>query len=196
MMARSKCSNQRPDTLMQDRSPPARRNLLQRTAGPYIGVKSAGLTPHRPLPVYPNQRRLSDRPSCSVWCHSRWRKRRDETGAARGELFCIDVSPPTSLDWRRSADRQPEVSVGRQTSASNGSDGAAKPEITACQKRRSLNCKFRGLFRLALPSATNSDDSFETTPGGFSFDMVGGTSPHVILIEQNLIHRIAPHGAH
>src|SRR5882724_4477102 len=39
MMARSKCSNQRPDTLMQDRSPPARRNHLQRTAGPYIGVK-------------------------------------------------------------------------------------------------------------------------------------------------------------
>jgi len=39
MMARSKCSNQRPDTLMQDRSPPARRNHLQRTAGPYIWVK-------------------------------------------------------------------------------------------------------------------------------------------------------------
>src|SRR6266545_495299 len=28
MMARSKCSNQRPDTLMQDRSPLVRRNLL------------------------------------------------------------------------------------------------------------------------------------------------------------------------
>src|ERR1700746_3984009 len=39
MMARSKCSNQRPDTLMQDHSPPARRNHLQRTAGPYIGVR-------------------------------------------------------------------------------------------------------------------------------------------------------------
>src|SRR6202035_720962 len=39
MMARSKCSNQRPNTLMQDRSPPARRNHLQRTAGPYIWVK-------------------------------------------------------------------------------------------------------------------------------------------------------------
>ena len=39
MMARSKCSNQRPDTLMQDRSPPARRNHLQRTTGPYIRVK-------------------------------------------------------------------------------------------------------------------------------------------------------------
>src|ERR1700738_3486939 len=39
MMARSKCSNQRPDTLMQDRSLPARRNHLQRTAGPYIRVK-------------------------------------------------------------------------------------------------------------------------------------------------------------
>src|ERR1700675_155809 len=40
MMARSKCSNQRPDTLMQDRSPPARRNHLQRAAGPYMWVKS------------------------------------------------------------------------------------------------------------------------------------------------------------
>jgi hypothetical protein len=39
-MARSKCSNQRPDTLMQDRSPPARRNHLQRAAGPYIGSKA------------------------------------------------------------------------------------------------------------------------------------------------------------
>src|SRR5260370_4534722 len=40
MMARSKCSNLRPDTLMQDRSPPTRRNHLQRTAGPYIWVKA------------------------------------------------------------------------------------------------------------------------------------------------------------
>src|SRR5258708_34385606 len=40
MMARSKCSNQRPDTLMQDRSPPARRNHLQRAAGPYIAGHS------------------------------------------------------------------------------------------------------------------------------------------------------------
>jgi hypothetical protein len=41
MMARSTtCSNQRPDTLMQDRSPPARRNRLQRTVGPYIGSNS------------------------------------------------------------------------------------------------------------------------------------------------------------
>src|ERR1700676_881902 len=38
MMARSKCSNQRPDTLMQDRLLPARRNHLQRTAGPYKRV--------------------------------------------------------------------------------------------------------------------------------------------------------------
>src|ERR1700731_5480325 len=44
MMARSKCSNQRPDTLMQDRLLPARRNHLQRTAGPYMWVKSAVLT--------------------------------------------------------------------------------------------------------------------------------------------------------
>jgi hypothetical protein len=43
-MARSTTrSNQRPDTLMQDRSPPARRNHLQRTAGPYIGVKNGSV---------------------------------------------------------------------------------------------------------------------------------------------------------
>src|ERR1700738_3981174 len=46
MMARSKCSNQRPDTLMQDRSLPARRNHLQRTAGPYmVGQKLAAAHP-------------------------------------------------------------------------------------------------------------------------------------------------------
>ena len=46
MMARSmKCSNQRPDTLMQDRISHVDEKLLQRTAGPYIGVKSS----HKPL---------------------------------------------------------------------------------------------------------------------------------------------------
>jgi hypothetical protein len=39
MVARSMTrSNQRPNTLMQDRSPPVRQRLLQRTAGPYIWV--------------------------------------------------------------------------------------------------------------------------------------------------------------
>jgi hypothetical protein len=39
MMARSTtCSNQRPDTLMQDRICRIDENLLQRTAGPYIRV--------------------------------------------------------------------------------------------------------------------------------------------------------------
>ena len=38
MMARARRSNQRPDTLMQDRSPPLDEILLRRTAGPYIRV--------------------------------------------------------------------------------------------------------------------------------------------------------------
>src|SRR5438309_9380508 len=59
MMARSKCSNQRPDTLLQDRSPPARRNHLQRTAGPYIRVKSVGPALSRALPVHPGERTYS-----------------------------------------------------------------------------------------------------------------------------------------
>ena len=37
MMARGKCSNQRPDTLMQDRRRQFDEIFLQRTAGPYIG---------------------------------------------------------------------------------------------------------------------------------------------------------------
>src|SRR4029077_4917945 len=53
MMARSKCSNQRPDTLMQDHSPPARRNHLQRTAGPYIWVNLDILAVGQPRPSYP-----------------------------------------------------------------------------------------------------------------------------------------------
>jgi hypothetical protein len=39
MMARSKSSNQRPDTLMQNRNRQLDENLLQRAAGPYIRVK-------------------------------------------------------------------------------------------------------------------------------------------------------------
>src|SRR5262245_23007817 len=40
MMVRSMSSNTRPDTLMQDRTLQAYRFLLQRTAGPYIWVRS------------------------------------------------------------------------------------------------------------------------------------------------------------
>jgi hypothetical protein len=39
---------------------PARQNLLQRTAGPYIRVKSDVLTVSRLLPVYPDQRTFSE----------------------------------------------------------------------------------------------------------------------------------------
>ena len=59
MMARSKSSNQRPDTLMQDRNRQLDENLLQRAAGPYIWVKgrrgrradgTAGLPPAPEIP--------------------------------------------------------------------------------------------------------------------------------------------------
>jgi hypothetical protein len=70
MMARSKCSNQRPDTLMQDRSLPARRNHLQRTAGPYIWVNNGPDGPETPLPLYPNERTSRDPPGRSGSCHN------------------------------------------------------------------------------------------------------------------------------
>jgi hypothetical protein len=44
MMAQSKCSNQRPDTLMQDRRRQFDEIFLQRTAGPYMGSKA-------PIPI-------------------------------------------------------------------------------------------------------------------------------------------------
>src|SRR5258708_24941692 len=68
MMARSKCSNQRPDTLMQDRSPPARRNHLQRTAGPYIRVKTGGRDGAIRFPVYPRQPTCRQSAPTSVQC--------------------------------------------------------------------------------------------------------------------------------
>ena len=47
MRARSTCSNQRPDTLMQDRIARIDENLLHRTAGPYIRVKTRRLLCYR-----------------------------------------------------------------------------------------------------------------------------------------------------
>jgi hypothetical protein len=49
-------SNQRPDTLMQDRSPLSRQRLLQRTAGPYIRVKLGALAMSAECPVLSQQR--------------------------------------------------------------------------------------------------------------------------------------------
>jgi hypothetical protein len=68
-MARSKCSNQRPDTLMQDRSPPARRNHLQRAAGPYIRVNRATLTVRPLLQVFPYEQTSATSVGMSQKCH-------------------------------------------------------------------------------------------------------------------------------
>ena len=45
---------------LEDRSPPARRNHLQRTAGPYIGSKSEELTMSTCFPLCPRTRTLPD----------------------------------------------------------------------------------------------------------------------------------------
>jgi hypothetical protein len=61
MMARSKCFNQRPDTLMQDRRRQFDEIFLQRTVGPYMWVNNGPDSPERPLPVYPiNGHRQTD----------------------------------------------------------------------------------------------------------------------------------------
>src|SRR6266516_1739489 len=52
MMVRSMSSNSRPDTLVQDRTPQPHRFLLQRTAGPYIGVISSRMCWKDHLSIY------------------------------------------------------------------------------------------------------------------------------------------------
>src|SRR5882724_1889945 len=72
MMARSTTrSNLRPDTLMQDRRRQFDEIFLQRTAGPYIGVKSAVLIIGRPLPIYPDNRTYSVSAASSQECQER-----------------------------------------------------------------------------------------------------------------------------
>src|SRR5262252_10771998 len=71
MMAGStRGSNQRPDTLMQDRtSANSIKVLLQRTAGPYIWVTSRHHTVNRLCPLYPRKRTLNDTTGMSALCH-------------------------------------------------------------------------------------------------------------------------------
>jgi len=56
---------------MQDRSPPARRNHLQRTAGPYIWVNRVTLTLRRSLPLYPDKQTFSESVGMSQRCQRR-----------------------------------------------------------------------------------------------------------------------------
>src|SRR5262245_30128782 len=57
MMARSTTSsNQRPDTLMQDRSCQLDENLLRRTAGPYIRVNHRRRVMSKSCPLSPRKR--------------------------------------------------------------------------------------------------------------------------------------------
>src|SRR6516225_7040723 len=73
MMARSiKGSNQRPDTLMQDRtSANSMKVLLQRTAGPYIWVKSRRSVVTERCPLYPRKRTNSGHLKMSASCQKR-----------------------------------------------------------------------------------------------------------------------------
>jgi hypothetical protein len=53
---------------MQDRSPPARRNHLQRTVGPYMRVKNGSDRAKTACPLYPHEPTSSDNPDRSIWC--------------------------------------------------------------------------------------------------------------------------------
>src|SRR5260370_10639866 len=107
MMARStNRSNQRPDTLMQDRKPRDRRNLLRRTAGPYIGSKTAMAAVRLARPQYLRKlTTLVHRASRQMWATSRLF--RDKVAAAdhiiRKRLLSDKVRWPCRPRYRASA---------------------------------------------------------------------------------------------
>jgi hypothetical protein len=104
MMVRSISSNTRPDTLMQDRTLQAYRFLLQRTAGPYIGVKSRHSATSAQRPLYPDKRTSTDATSMSAWCQNLTRRSKCiaiSTALAgadrnRGIVACAENSARTS----------------------------------------------------------------------------------------------------
>src|ERR1700686_4714076 len=72
MMARSTTrSNQRPDTLMQDRHRQFDEIFLQRTAGPYIRVNRVTLAVSRSLPVYTQLRTCRRAAITDAMCQTR-----------------------------------------------------------------------------------------------------------------------------
>src|ERR1700738_2379991 len=85
MMARSKGSNQRPDTLMQDRSLPARRNHLQRTAGPYKRVIFASRFWRLQSPLF-----LHERTSLVATCSPKLAERRRKAEGASDTHHDLD----------------------------------------------------------------------------------------------------------
>jgi len=64
-------SNQRPDTLMQGHVCQIDENLLQRTAGPYIGVKTHPSTTSTQCQDYPRERTIPPRHPMSQKCQER-----------------------------------------------------------------------------------------------------------------------------
>jgi hypothetical protein len=87
MMARSTTrSNQRPDTLIQDRICQIDESLLQRTARPYIRVIGAIFGPFAARPLMPQQLRNSRRLSTAAWGH-------EQTSPPRLPLVSMRKSP-------------------------------------------------------------------------------------------------------
>src|SRR6516162_9791579 len=87
-------SNQRPDTLMQDRKPTNQPNLLQRTAAPYIWVTggcrrqvdgTAGMPSAPELPCVPKQLRFVPRHKVAALQPAARGKRREVGSQLRGQ---------------------------------------------------------------------------------------------------------------
>src|SRR5262249_12780006 len=122
MMARStRGSNQRPDTLMQDRtSANSMKVLLQRTAGPYIWVKSRQSVLLGLCPLYRRKRTNSSRLDCGNSCQPlNGNLLVRPFGGSRGHVFRIEMSNPLAphsdeCPRRQLIHRFPRVFDGRE----------------------------------------------------------------------------------
>src|SRR5215472_4922258 len=112
MMARStKSSNQRPDTLMQDRtSAVSIKVLLQRTAGPYMWVKTGSALVEHKISASPPKTRHLRVNEYTAFCN----------GPGDVKFPRVIVTPPSSRFCPWSAPRPPHYAVRR-----NGEPSAA-----------------------------------------------------------------------
>src|SRR5260370_33576756 len=95
MVARSKSSNQRPDTLMQDRKPTARRKPLATRGRTIHWVKNGNGRARTACPLYSQEQTSSGHPGMSVSCQ--WTKPLAREGG------CGERQGPASKGWTMGA---------------------------------------------------------------------------------------------
>jgi serine protease inhibitor len=173
MMVGSKItsSNQRPDTLMQDRTLPDQRNLLHRTAGPYIGV-NRDRSIFAGSPLWPESGRLHN-------------DAKGQFPTSVDSLTCVDLGPIVGVIIGTVARLKLALIVGHDKSAafcritamSNQIEwtrrGAAFLPLWLMGASLSACAKFDGMSDSAIAEQAFSDPATDTTVAVVEVNSIG-----------------------